>query len=372
MLQKPMKTVLANENSFQEGASPFVSVVTPVYNGEPFLAESIESVLAQDYANWEYIIVNNCSTDRTLEVAMSYARRDARIRVVTNLDFVNCEENHNNAFRQISERSEYTKVVSADDGLLPGALGKMVRFAMGHPTVGIVGSYQQSNDTIKWKGLPENVSVLSGREACRMGLLEGLNVFGNPMSVLYRSDLIRGTKSFLPHSEPHADTSACYAHLRHCDFGFIHEVLSIRRVHQGQLSTPLALLNAASLADLDILLQYGPDYLSATERSAQLDRLLAGYYRYLGASVLKMRGRDFWAFHKSGMARLGYTLDWKCVIFEAIREFAIELRSPVTAARKFRSALWSVRRLPTRKSTNHRILPAGLKGRRLLDLKGSK
>ncbi len=239
LLQKPMKMDLTNENAFPEGASPFVSVVTPVFNGEPFLAESIESVLAQDYANWEYIIVNNCSTDRTLEIAMSYARRDGRIRVVTNRDFVNCEENHNNAFRQISARSDYTKVVSADDALLPGALGKMVRFAVGHPTVGIVGSYQQSNDTIKWKGLPENVSVLSGREACRMGLLEGLNVFGNPMSVLYRSDLICGTESFFPHSEPHADTSACYAHLRNCDFGFIHEVLSLRRVHKGQLSTPV-------------------------------------------------------------------------------------------------------------------------------------
>src|SRR5690242_20501129 len=54
---------------------PFVSVLTPVYNGEAYLAECIESVLAQTYPNFEYIIVNNCSKDRTLEIAQSYAKK---------------------------------------------------------------------------------------------------------------------------------------------------------------------------------------------------------------------------------------------------------------------------------------------------------
>ena len=52
---------------------PLVSVITPVYNGEEFLPECIESVLAQTYQNWDYTIVNNRSTDRTLEIAKSYA-----------------------------------------------------------------------------------------------------------------------------------------------------------------------------------------------------------------------------------------------------------------------------------------------------------
>ena len=45
---------------------PLVSVVTPVYNGQAYLAECIESVLAQSYSNWQYTVVNNCSTDATL------------------------------------------------------------------------------------------------------------------------------------------------------------------------------------------------------------------------------------------------------------------------------------------------------------------
>ena len=54
---------------------PFVSVVTPVHNGGVYLAECIESVLAQTYGHWEYIIVNNCSTDNAATVAESYAVR---------------------------------------------------------------------------------------------------------------------------------------------------------------------------------------------------------------------------------------------------------------------------------------------------------
>jgi glycosyltransferase involved in cell wall biosynthesis len=58
---------------------PLVSVVTPVYNGAEFLEACIESVLAQTYQNHEHIIVNDCSKDRSLEIAQSYACKDSRI-----------------------------------------------------------------------------------------------------------------------------------------------------------------------------------------------------------------------------------------------------------------------------------------------------
>ena len=61
-----------------------ISIVLPVYNGEAYLADSIESILRQTYENWELIIVNDCSTDHTLEIAESYQKRDPRIRVFSN------------------------------------------------------------------------------------------------------------------------------------------------------------------------------------------------------------------------------------------------------------------------------------------------
>ncbi len=71
---------------------PLVSIVTPVYNGEKFLAEAIESVLGQTYPNWEYTIVENCSIDHTLEIAQSYAIKDKRIRIYENQELLPLEK----------------------------------------------------------------------------------------------------------------------------------------------------------------------------------------------------------------------------------------------------------------------------------------
>ena len=76
-------------------------------------------MLAQSYTNFEYIIVNNRSTDATLQVAQEYAARDSRIRVHDNETFVPVIENHNIAFGLMSPLAKYCKVVSGDDFIFP-------------------------------------------------------------------------------------------------------------------------------------------------------------------------------------------------------------------------------------------------------------
>ena len=64
-------------------AEPFVSVIMPAYNAEDFLGESIRSVLAQTYQNWELIVVDDGSIDRTREIALEFAASDPRVRCVS-------------------------------------------------------------------------------------------------------------------------------------------------------------------------------------------------------------------------------------------------------------------------------------------------
>ena len=81
---------------------PLVSVVTPVHNGASFLAECIESVLAQTYHNWEHIIVDNCSTDGSAAIAASYARKDSRIRLGHTDHLLRAPDSWNFALTQMS------------------------------------------------------------------------------------------------------------------------------------------------------------------------------------------------------------------------------------------------------------------------------
>ena len=218
-------------------AQPLVSVLTPVYNGERYLAECIESVLAQTYQNWEYCIVNNCSTDRTLEIAQTYAERDKRIRIHNNTEFVGCDQNGNIAFRHISLNSRYCKVVHADDWLFPECVMKMVELAEAHPTVAIVGAYGLRNDHVSWDGLPYPSTVIPGREICRNTLLGGPYVFGSPTSILIRSDEVRKRPTFYNEANPHCDIETCFDILRDRDFGFVHQVLTFTREHAEAEST---------------------------------------------------------------------------------------------------------------------------------------
>lgn len=83
---------------------PLVSFGLPVYNGEAYLAESLSSLLAQDYPNFEIVICDNCSTDRTPEICQQYAKADSRVIYHRNATNVGAAGNFNLAF----ERSKGT------------------------------------------------------------------------------------------------------------------------------------------------------------------------------------------------------------------------------------------------------------------------
>lgn len=323
---------------------PLVSILTPVYNGEKYIAECIESVIGQTYQNLEYIIVNNCSRDSTLQIALHYANIDSRIRVINNQKFVGIIENHNIAFKLISPKSVYCKVVSADDWITPDYLHEMVRFAENYPNVGIVGCYQQvgSNQQsvchIKWK-MPNESDVISGRELCRIDLMEGGEIFGAPTSLLYRSDMVMKCEKFYPHPLPYADTSACYEQLQKWDFGFVHKNLSFQRIHDQQISESTRNLGKSEVAIIQILLEYEPIYLNAKEFEMRKKEVFEKYYKWLGGSILKMRNKEFWAYHSSGLKNLGYPLNWAKVIKYAIVKTFQESKNPKKALEKI-SIYW--------------------------------
>src|SRR6476646_9765013 len=136
--------------------SPLVSVVTPFYNSERDLARCIESVLDQRYPNFEYVLVDNQSTDGSHEIARSYADHDDRIRLLTTDRFLSQVENYNFALTQISADSRWCKIRQADDWLYPQCLAEMVAVGEASPTVGLVSSYSWRGEQILCLGLPHD------------------------------------------------------------------------------------------------------------------------------------------------------------------------------------------------------------------------
>ncbi len=307
--------------------SPLVSVVTPVHNGEPYLRGCIESVLAQTYTHWDHTIVNNCSTDRTVEIAREYADRDPRIRIWNSATFVRVEQSYNNAFRQISRASKYCKVVAADDRLFPECVEKMVGLAEEHPSVAIVGAYGLLGAKVQWQGLPYPSTRVSGRELCRARLLGGPYVFGTATSLLYRSDIVRSRHAFYNESNFHCDSEACLEFLEHNDFGFIHQVLTFQGVREDSLTSFSQTMQTYLPWVLLELVRYGPKYLTAEELKSRIRQHLKDYYDYLGEQIYAGRGREFWNYHRSQLATLGHPMSTRRLA-TAASSYALEFVNP--------------------------------------------
>lgn len=289
-------------------SQPMVSVITPVYNGAEYLAECIESVLAQTYRNWDYTIVNNCSTDESLAIAQRYAARNPRIRIHDNSHFLRVIPNHNLALRQISPVSKYCKMIFADDWMFPECLERMVAVAEEHPSVGMVGAYGLQGKNVVWVGLPYPSTVVPGRSLVRQWFLDyDIYVFGTSTSLLFRSDLVRNQDPFFNEANLHADSEKCLELLKNCDFGFVHQVLTFSRERPGSLTSFSKQMNTIIAGLLHEVVTYGPDYLTEEEFKSTLNQKVFEYYKFLALSFVKGRRRDkeFWDYHVRKMTEAG-------------------------------------------------------------------
>lgn len=309
---------------------PKVTVVTPVYNGEKFLADAIESIRAQTYQNWDYVIADNCSTDRTREIVAHYATLDPRIRLFRGDSFLPIIANWNRAVRQIAPDAKYCKVLHADDRLFPECLAQMVAVAEQNPTVALVGSYVLYDKQVECDGLPLGRAVWNGPEICRNTLLGRYYLFGSPSSLLIRADAIRAKpEGFYNEDNVHADFEICYELLERHDFGFVHQVLSFTRTHPDSMGNTFSRFYNPQLVEyLGMMRRYGPRYLDAETFERMHRNMLRTYRRLVARRLLMGRGRDYWKFHRAKLERFGYRIGALTLARGAIEEVGHLLLHP--------------------------------------------
>lgn len=117
---------------------PKVSIIMPVYNGEKYIRESIDSIINQTYKDWEFIIVNEFgSNQKTSEILREYENRDSRIRIIQNTSRLRIAESLNVGIH--NAKGEYLARMDSDDISGKYRLEKQVEFLDNHPEIGIVG-----------------------------------------------------------------------------------------------------------------------------------------------------------------------------------------------------------------------------------------
>lgn len=136
-----------------------ISIIIPVYNAEQFLSRCIESILRQTYTNWETIFVNDGSTDNSLNILLTYAKKDSRIRII----------NKNNGGASSARnvgldalQSEYFCFVDADDSIHPDFLKKVLEKAISNNCDLVVTgiSFNGSKGNLYHSGLIELIPSL--------------------------------------------------------------------------------------------------------------------------------------------------------------------------------------------------------------------
>jgi glycosyltransferase involved in cell wall biosynthesis len=286
-----------------------VSVVTPFHNTAPYLARCIESVLAQSCAQFEYILVDNCSTDGSGEIAAGYARRDPRIRMIRRESLLPQVQNYNAALAEISAASRYCKIVQADDYIFPECLRLMVQAFEPSESIGLVSSYWLKGDAVLGSGFPNGVTQLPGRELARRYLRHGLYVFGSPTTVMYRSSLVREHAPFYQEGLLHEDTEKCMQILGKWDFGFVHQILSFLRVGNESITSAVRSLQPNALDRYILVQRYAAAFLEPDEAARIQGLSRRAYYRVLADAAIRMRGPEFWRYHEQGLKTLGESLN---------------------------------------------------------------
>jgi hypothetical protein len=179
--------------------TPTLTVCIPIYNGERYIAEAIQSVLAQSFADLEIIVVDDQSTDSTAEIVRSI--RDPRIVVYENEQRLGIPGNWNQALSLA--RGEYVCLFHQDDRMEPDNLARKVRILDSDPTIGLIHSAikilvepSAPYPPARWVEDSAEDFIIDGPTYFRRLLLEG-NLICAPTVLARRSDLL-GAGGFDP------------------------------------------------------------------------------------------------------------------------------------------------------------------------------
>lgn len=235
------------------GSSPRVSIVVPTFENESFVRATMDSVLAQTWDDYEVVVADHGSSDRTWEILQEYAD-DPRVRLLRTPPGGGAERNWNRVTEEA--RGELVKLVCGDDLLAPEALEVQVAAFDEHDDgVVMVASARDIVDAagrpvLRHQGLGGLSGRVPGRTAIRRSVVRGANIFGEPCCVLLRRTALEAAGGW--HGDPGfmIDQATYSRVLLHGDLAVAPGSLASFRISAGQWSVSLARHQARSAAEM--------------------------------------------------------------------------------------------------------------------------
>ena len=206
---------------------PLVSVLVPSFNREKYISETIESILASTYKNFEIIIVDDCSNDNTVKIANNYAKLDSR--VIIHINDVNLGQFRNRNKAISLARGKYVKFLDSDDLIYPNSLEIMVRCLDQFPDAAFAIQYELG---LTSKPFP---FLIPPREAYFKHFLGGGLLFPGPSAVIFRKSIL-DTFIYEPTAGTIADTHLLLRIAAVANIVALPNNLIFWRVHNEQVS----------------------------------------------------------------------------------------------------------------------------------------
>lgn len=171
---------------------PMVSIGMPVYNGENFVAEALESIVGQTYENLEILVGDNASTDATEEICREFAAKDDRIRYVRHAENLGASSNHDFVF--FNSGGPLFKLAAHDDVLHPAFVERCVDALAAHPEVVLAFPRTRHIDAggVEHEAVDDNIRGMdSDNPALRLGRILCPANWATPVFGVLRRDAIR-------------------------------------------------------------------------------------------------------------------------------------------------------------------------------------
>lgn len=203
--------------------NPQISVVMPAYNAEKYVAEAINSILAQTFTDFEFIIINDASTDSTKNIIESF--QDPRIKLIKNEQNQGVAKSLNIGIS--AAKGKYIARMDADDISLPERFQTQFNFMEKNPDIDICGSWMETfGDNQRIVKVPEQHNEIKDELFFLCSMLHPTIIFKKNLTLQYSSDF--------PRAEDYDLWSRTINELK---FANIPEVLLLYRIHDNQIGT---------------------------------------------------------------------------------------------------------------------------------------